>query len=347
MKKYYIEKADLLRDVDDILLILNNNFNSEVLREKFEWKYKKCPFGEAAAWIAKEINTNRVSGVGALFKREFEVSGKIFTFGVAGDFGVNKEDRVFGPALKLQKTIITNSAKEGMNFLYGIPNKSSKKLLEKAGYQNIGNFCRFVKILKTEHKLREKIKGDLLPKALAKFLDVFLCLCFRESFAKNFLGYSMKFHESFDNKFDSFFEKTKHQFKIMGVRGTAYLNWRYFSYQANEYKIFSIEKNNEIQGYLVYYLENGTMHIVDVLALNEKTWEALMWKFVIYARGVNAKAVAIRFMGTNKIVKQLKRIGYWLREADDPFLVFAHEGLVKKEIFDCENWYFFEGDNDV
>jgi hypothetical protein len=104
MNKYTIIEANANENKDDILPILKRNLNIASM-QRYDWNYKNCPYGNARCWLAKCENS--YVGSAAIFPRKIIIKGEPMYAGIAGDFAVDKNHRAYGPALKLQKEILS------------------------------------------------------------------------------------------------------------------------------------------------------------------------------------------------------------------------------------------------
>lgn len=348
MNKYTIIKANLKNNKEDILAILNRNF-SNMSEQIYHWKYEKCPYGNAC-WLAKEVSSDSFVGFGALFPRKFLINGKLVYTAIAGDFGINREHRVYGPALKLQQSIQTSVKGNTFKFIYGFPNNLAKALLLRIGYEEIGRFKRFVKILKTEYRFKKYLPPSFITKIFSKVIDFIIKVLSTEVRFKRSLKVSIEMPEFFDKRFDVFWKKVLKQFNIIGERNSKFLNWRYIQSPAYDYKIFCvINERKDITGYVIYYVESNMCHIVDMLSINsERILDLLLMKFINYSRQKDIGSISLCFFGNKLIEKKLKKFNFFLRKNEDTKIIMYGNYILKDTfLFNKEKWYLFLGDSDV
>ena len=223
-KKYEIFQANIIRDEKNIKAIIERNLNKHIY-QLYEWKYKECPFGAAKCWLAKINGVEGVVGVASFFPRKMILRKKIVNAVVAGDIAVDEKHRVFGPALALERTILSNLTRANILFAYSVPNKASKALLLRAGYGKAGKIKKFVKLIHTEYKLKIFIKPFFLAKIISRIFD-FLLKIFSEEFFLNKTSFlKSEILNFFDSSFDNLMQKTISNDKIRGYRTSSFLNW--------------------------------------------------------------------------------------------------------------------------
>lgn len=346
--KYLITKADIKENKLDILGLMNRNLG-EHSEAWFDWKYAGCPCGIPLSCLAKKEETGEIVGMVSLFPRTMAINGKFYKTGILADFSIDKQSRGLGPALNLQKTVISLAKENRINFIYSIPNKLSKQILLRVGYKEIGKIERFVKILRLEYKLKEKVKILFFARILSTITGFFSGECLRERKYARDTHYKFEITNFFDERIDSLWKEVSKNFELMQERTTSFLNWRYNACPTRSYKVFVLRNLvNEVAGYLVYYTENNLYHVVDVLTMDDnRYWYILFSKFSIYARKERVDAITIRFFGNNMIKKRLKKLSFLKRSDMLSFLIYSENNKMDQNIIDKEKMYFFDGDNDI
>ncbi len=345
---YTIVEADIKNNKDDILGLMNRNL-SKHSEEWYAWKYENCPSGSARCWLVKDENSGNFIGTGALFARKFSINYKQFYAGLVGDFAIDKNHRSLVPALKLQKHILVNSEKAGFDFIYGIPNELSVAVLLKAGYVEMGKLERFVKLIRTEYKLKTYIKNLITLNIVSVLCNFILRFVSREEFIRRPVGYDIKIADSFDIEVDRLLEKAKIQFKNSSIKNSIFLNWRYYQTQENNFKImFLVFENKESVGYVVFSKKERIYYIEDVFFVDDgKSLDLLISEFIRYARKQGIDSVSLNMFGNSRVKNKLAKFGFILRETGNKVVVYSNNPLVKPHLLNRDNWFFLNGDNDV
>lgn len=343
---YSIKKADLNLNKTDIIGLMNRNLGIRS-EEWFQWKYLTCPYGVAHCWLVKDDNSGNFIGTAALFPRRILVKGQPVYAGIAGDFSVNKEHRILGPAIKLQKTLLANLKDNNFYLCYGTPNKLAEGILSRAGYVEIGNIERMVKLLKSEYKFIARINNASIRKNFARFVDFFLKVLSKDTYCFKKYKYKIEILESFDARFNILWERANGRFEIIGERTASFLNWRHQQFPKKNYKIFTIiEKNNEIAGYVSYYEQSNIYYILDLLTCNDEILDSVLTMFIRHARKSGISSISINYFGKRLLKKKLMQFGFIFRGKGNKLMINFHNICPSELFLNRDNWYFFSVDED-
>jgi len=345
---YSIIKADLDRDRTDIITFWRNNFSVWPV-SKFQYFYKDNICGKARCWMIKESAKNLVIGITSIFPRNFALNGHKIKAGITGDFAVAPKHRILGPAIKLQKSSIKQIEGNDVQFLYGYPNRKSEPVQKRAGFNILGHTSRFVKILKTDKYIKQKITNSLVVYLFSFFADLLLRLFYRETYFTGDKRFVCEEIDSFDNRFDELWKIGQTQFKLIGERNHEFLNWRFQNCDYIDYKKYIIKdrKTNAVFGYIVYRIESNTVNISDCFFVNYEILQPLISCFVKHVRKQGFSSISVIYFGHQRFESTLKRFRFFKR-ADTRniiFYKFSHANI-SDNIFSQENWHFLEADND-
>lgn len=348
MSKYIIEKADLCRQKDEILALLQRNLEG-ISDERFTWNYLKAP---AVCWVARDSSTGELVGTCAIFLRDATVNGRPAKAGIAGDFAVDKKHRTFGPALMMQKALLASLKDERIDFTYSIPNKLSEPLLVRLGYREIGKYHRYVKLLRAEYRENKNILPSPLKGIASGITDLALKTISREFRYRRSGSVEVETPEFFDKRFDELSGAAGKKFDIVGARDSKFLHWRYKESAYRDYRVFAITRDKgALTGYIVYYIDENVAYVADMLCdLDLKDGlNTLLSEFCLRMRKDSVGSVSIRYLGAGSVEAKLKEMNFFEDKRNKTRVyVFcppsqAESGL----IFNSENWYILEGDNDI
>lgn len=152
---------------------------------------------------------------------------KDLTAGIGGDFIVDKNHRVLGPALFLQETVVSDYGGEKFQILYSFPNKQSETILLRIGCKILGDILSLTKPLKSYYYLKKYKNFHAATKLVSKSIDLVMKYFSKEKYYRTNDQYSCETPTSFDQRFDIFWDKISSQFPIIGERNSSYLNWRF------------------------------------------------------------------------------------------------------------------------
>lgn len=343
---YSVTRADLERNRDDIILLWKRNF-PDLPRKRYDWIHQKNPHGKALSWAALEIDSGSLVGTTSLFPRKMNVNGKTVRVGIAGDFAVNQEHRGSNAAIKLQRAAVASMNQNNFKFIYGISNRKAEPVQLRVGYVLLGKFDRWAKLLKTT----KYFKASPLHWLMSKPLDFIMKNLSKEGRYRRTEGYTIEKLNSFDQRFDLLWKKASRQFNIIGERSKDYLNWRYLQSPHKNYHLFSLARkdNQEVWGYIVYYIENKVGFIADMLFLNfGSAFESLLSEFILYLRGQDVESISILLFGCLPLEKKLKSFGFVRREEESRILVYLDKNSPYADfVLNGSNWLLLEGDRDI
>ncbi len=344
-------KIELHRDA--VLNLWRNNLElPECYEERFRWFYEENPSGQAKTCLAVNDKDNEIVSCGSLYPRSMYVNGEKILGGIASDFATNKEHRVFGPAIKLQKQIISSSWDNGFDLNFGFPNKASSGVFLRAGYKLLGKAENYVKVLKSEHKLVNYVKSRLLAKVSGGVIDLIVRLMdlrYKFNMSERF---SIEIMSSCDDRFDRLWTNRRGRSKVECERSSAYLSWRYANSKKEKYQFFClIDKNKDLSGYIAYTIVNNVAIIDDLFAIDmDSTLDHLLLEFSDQMRKEARNSVSITYLGSDSFATKIRKIMFFKREFDRSCVVFLNKSWddkLRTEILNKNNWFLFDGEMDV
>ena len=279
------------------------------------------PLWKGIIWLAKFEPTNSFVGITSLSPRKLLINEKPIYAGIIGDFVVDKNHRGYGPALKLQREVLSKVNDFGYIFNYAAPNKFGEPILSRVGYKEIGKYKLYIKPLKTVIVPKKYLPRYLQSNILLNIIDFFSSIVSKEKRVKDKFGYSIEMPDLFDERFDVLWEKASKQFNIIGERSSKFLDWRYKQSYLHDYKIFCIlDDEKELVGYIVYSVEDNICYVADMLFLpSDNSIDLLLAKFILYLRAKETGAIVISYMGNSFIKKKLKEFNFFPKKENDEF----------------------------
>jgi hypothetical protein len=268
---------------------------------------------------------------------------------IAGDFAVDKKHRAYGPALPLQKAVQARVEDDDIAFILGLPNKLSEAVFLRIGYAEIGTIERYVKIMRTEHKLEKHIKPQAIVKISSKILDFGMEKLSKEATYKHSSSCSIETPNLFDKRFDDLWKNGAKQFEIIEERISNFLNWRYVQFPMRRYHIFSlVNAEQAIVGYVVYHIENSVCYIVDMMFVGPAFLDALLYEFIRFGRDKGMISISISYMGSESTIDKLKHWGFRPRQSSSKVVLYCKKDFPSSQILmDKNKWHLLEGDGDV
>ncbi|MHA1279575.1 MAG: GNAT family N-acetyltransferase [Candidatus Helarchaeota archaeon] len=346
---FIVEKADLMEDQKRIVEFWIQNFPTWP-EGKYVWFYQNNVAGPADCWVVREENSDSVIGTTAIFPRKFCINGKEYLAGITGDFGVDKQHRILGPALKLQREVVQSCENGKYHFLYGFPNTRSEPVQRRAGFVQLGSAVRLVKVTHSFRYLKRLLKIGIVAKALSLLFDIILHILSRET--RYQLSHEIRGNilSEFDHRFDELWKSASSNFSLIGERNQKFLTWRFQNCPYQNYQIFVLENksNGKLIGYVVFVEENDNLIIIDCLARDvNKAFRDLIAAFLKQVRKTKADNVSIVYLGNDFLINLLKEFGFSERADKRNIVVYVHKDSPIAELVKDPNvWYFLAADND-
>lgn len=344
-------QVDIEKDKDDILRLWRHN-QPKPLDEKYAWIYEGNPAGKAKVWMVKHSETGECVGITALFQRKFSVKGESIVAWIAGDFLVNQLHRTMGPAIMLQRSIISAVEKKDMEFIYGFPNKAAEPIMKRVGFRSIGSLTRLVKILKTTSQLRKLGLHKYWIRLLSPFLDFALKLISVETWYRTKKGFVCEELKDFDERFDQLWAEERLRFAAAGERTASFLRWKYLEDPDDANKVFGVfdSSGSVLKGYIVYCFKENSIEIRDfIFSPDRKAIRVLMTCFLRHARSIASESIVIRFLENNNITKKMKRFGFIKRKSSGNVYFYCNDlERNKKTLFgNADSWLLMRSDEDT
>lgn len=346
---YTLVHMDLENDKKDVINFWKTNF-PKWPEGKYSWFYEKNIYGKATCWIVRNSEGGGVIGTTAIFPRRFRLGDQVLLGYVTGGFAVDKNHRILGPALQLQRAVIASCTGEQIDFLYGLPNRLSEPVQKRVGFKVVGSTVRLIKVFRSYRYIRRVLKQPFLTRLVSVFVDLVLKLLAKENHYKMRKDLQGEAVFSFDRSFDQLWKKASQNFGLMGERTSRFLKWRFIECPHIDYKIFVLKgrQNNDLLGYVVYYLTKDGANIADLLASdNEETLENLIAHFLKFLGKSGCDAVSITYFGNKMFIEKLRKFNFSKRFDERRIVVYVNSNAsYVRDIFDQNKWYFLEVDND-
>jgi hypothetical protein len=151
----------------------------------------------------------------------------------------------------------------------------------------------------------------------------------------------------FDQRFDEFWNDVSRINKIVVVRDSDYLNWRYFEKPNSNYIIFVAEKNNKVLGYIVLRLKKISGIIIDMLAYPDKrVMRSLLLKATDFFKCRKVSWITCSILPNDVYYKALKESGFIPVPSDNPLIARVNIPKISQAfVKDPRNWHITAGDS--
>lgn len=353
MSRYAIVRGDARTHKHEVLALAERNLPGP-FEARYAKYYESNPLGAPALFLARDTTSESFVGMAALLPASLRVSGRLVRGGMAGDFAVDESHRGLGPAIPLQKSVLSHLSETDTCFVYGTPNEASERLFHRLGYTDLGRFTRFVKPFRVGFAVRRHTRRPRLA-AIASLADPVLALISRERRYRRSGRFSTEKPAMFDARFAALWETAGRQHTVMGERSCELLNWRYGCSAApggeGRYSIFAlVSAENEAVGYIVFSRRDEIRHVVDIVCLeSQAVVDALLSEFLLDAREDGAAAIGVLYLGgSNLLTRRIRAFGFLERREAHGLVAFVPErSPIAVDLLERRRWYFVAGDGDI
>jgi hypothetical protein len=324
---YSITQAQPSDDQEELISLINRNFDKND-SQWFNWSHRQNPFGENFCWLAREESAGKLIGSTGLLSRRMNYGGVPFSVGQAEAINIDPEHRSAQAALKLQRALISHLAETDFQFVYGMT-ETAAAVFKRCRYKQVGTFQHWVRPLRCEYKLKEKISNTLLRKGAAALVDLGLHLYSLES--RTFLSPRLitNYNAPIDERFYQLFKENSDNL-IMVERTREFLEWRFCQEPTARFQIMTMEnRDGELLGYLVYILgetgRNGdhAAGIQDFFYRDPKSLRQMLAAFIQHCRQIGMDTIVMNYFGRSEIGELLSRFGFFQRKSS--IEVFVHQ----------------------
>jgi len=339
MKKFVVKKSDPTRYKGEIIEFWKN-YLPGTPAERFDWMNDN-PDGRPIWYLAFEENENRLVGTISVMPRVMCVHGESVCAGIVGDFMVSSSYRVFGPALTMQRTVVSSYKSNNIDFIYTLPNKSAQKLGEKAGFQKASDLNYYIKPISASYYLTKYV-NNTLANLMTPVVSLLLKLVAKETYIIS-KGHFQEIKDV-DGSFNKFWEMIKQRKKgLVGNHSIEYLKWRYLNNPELIFRIITYREKpeNRMLGYIVFTVNDNSLEIYDLVAIQKKHEDRLMKKVVSIAREDGNRSISIRISARNDYYRRVKYFGFFKTKSD--VCVLTH-GMKDALISD---WAYVEGNRNI
>lgn len=340
-----------------LVTLWREDFLDERIRDcveaRMRWLYEENPRGRAMTYLSVVDETKQVVGCATYFPRHVRIHGRDVRAGVLCDFAVDKQHRIAGAAIAVQRGLAKSSWPAGFQFLFGFPNAGSVAVCKRVGYKVVGSTTTWVKPLKSGYKVRSFTPAPFMVRPASAMVDMGLDVVDRALSA--LVGGSAATEEldAPDARFEALWERARPARGILGERTQAYLAWRYARFTTAKHWFFCLTKNGgrDLAGYVAYSLEDNHAILQDLFCEDfEQTADSLLVELARHLRQKGVWSIVLSYLGSEIFGERLRRLGFFKRPGERVMVVYLDPALSegdKREICDPANWFMLDGELDI
>jgi len=295
-------------------------------RDRFTKYFERNPLGDPEFVLARSAD-GQVVGVAALHPQQVLVDGETQAAAVAGDFAVEESRRGFGPALAMQRMLVSRLDARGWSFAYGLPNKAASAVTRRVGYRELAPFRRLSRVLTRSERVVAALGGDPVRRATR--------------------DRSIQRASAFDGRFEAIWAAAGKRAAYVPAPGASLLNWRYelSPSPSHRFSLTVAAVGGAIAAYSVATVAYGRRTVVELGWLDDVSLRAVVAAELRRAARERLGGVDLLYLGRPQhLAPALTPLGFV--ESRAPAVV-VYPSQAGQRVGDPDRWLLFEGATDI
>jgi len=299
--------------------VFGSQFKAEA---KYEWFYRSNVNSIGKIYLLFNGTQSSLVGVQGIAPRSWRIATQGVTktenqVGLLLDIAVDAQHRTLGPALKMIKNAL-GSEEGNYPIYYAFPNEKSESIFKRIGFKELGQFKRFVKVLRFNKYLQKHIPGPIAD-IVAAILNAGVHIKDRAmlfTVKRKFRGEKVT---HFDAKFDELWNSSDYPKDIIAHRDAKSLQW-YFGanpiYNTDTFVAISNSDDSYI-GYVVFRrTDKNDVVIYDLFSRDTgSSLCATLLLFVDHLRNADVGSITVECHGSRQMEQQLIKAGFSYRDS--------------------------------
>ena len=327
------------------------NANRDTYRDEayFDWRYLRRPCELKPVIIWAETHAGVKIGALSLAPHLYMINNRLSLVGILGDISVAQEWRGKGIAQEMFKYLAETETAKKVGAGFVLSNEAASRPLMKANWRTISTMTRYVKLINVENRLSSSLRTTWLSKPVAFVLNFVLRAMSFETYTGGGHGYKGAVVSGFDERFDALWDSAKKDEMIIGARNKQYLTWRYADHPLVDHQIFTVTRNAQLCGYIVFHCYGNSCHIDDIFPLRDKNRnpQYLLSSFLQYIRTTNVADITLSINRNEFVDFNLLKYGFVKRASNWRIMVNVDSDAKKEMLLNGNIWFLTAGDKDV
>lgn len=342
---YLAVTADVVRDRTSILALWSQGLSHRGMPEsKFDWYYERNPEGPPLAVLLLHGPDQESVGVASAGRRRMRFGDETVLAGTLVDFVVVPRHRTLFPAILLQKKL-RRRARESFGITFALPNSGASAAIGRAGYRVIGYMVRRACVLRSAGYLSRHLPAG----ASALIGTIIDCVRLGSVGLRTLVtpGFRAQWLDRPDSRFDELWERAVARDVLMGVRGSAFLSWRFVDCPLRAHSLLALFSTTDqrLVAYAACEKQAQTLHVRDFLVdpAEAGAWVRLWLDLYREAFHAGHAVISVEFLGSERIQRGLAAAGMVERERR-PFYAAAADRWMG--LMQGNSWYITCADED-
>ena len=339
---YSVASADVLETRELLCQLWASNLQVRgQVDEKLRWFYCDGPHGPGRAFV---LNAHDGAiGCAGLGVRRFLHQGHPLRVALFADLAVDPAHRSALPAVTLLRSI-QDTVEHQFDLGYGFPNDKAAAVYRRAGYRELGQRHRYVRVLRSRSYLRGTL-GRWLSRPAAAIADAALATLSRARvvLARDF---ALTWLDELDSGFDRLWQAARDAYPFACERSAAFLRWR-FARDPHRVVALVSRRTDHLRAYAVVRPgPHDSVELVDVFGHGERELDALLALLVPAIGRLGFAAIAVRFLGNPRVVQVLHGQGFVQRGEATSVVVCGGRSAAALRLRETDDWYLTGLDDD-
>ena len=350
--QYVVQPADI-NDRDRLIRLIGMMENVPDASARYDWLYASNPHGFAQSWIAVERETDRAVGCTSFFPRKVLIDGALHSGSLGGDAFVEPYARRRGIAKALHQASMAPHRKGDTEFTFGPPYDANLQAIIKAGGHLIGKLENCVRILSMPALSRipayyraSRPGARDLTKLLRHLPRMFL----KKSAAPEGSAVPVTLHtvDKFDSEFDRLFDLCAAGYRVLGVRDSQYLNWRYLAAPRRRQISFAARSSGRLIGVAALEVFRDRAEIIDLFTFAQDEYlDGVLNALIAKAREKGCCVLTATCMSGSLLSRHLRSRGFRAAESEGFQFGMVGDRPVPTQLLDPAAWHYTLGDGDM
>lgn len=340
---YGLRSGAVADDEEAVLSVWRGNLGRESqLAAKYEWFYRRCPFGVPLVWLLGHAGSNGAVGVAAAGPRRMLCAGRPLSAGLLVDLAVSPAHRSLLPAMALQKALMGDGLAR-FAVLYGFPNSKAEALFKRVGYRQATTLVRYVRVLRTSGYFAAQ-----LPRGASRIAGVIVDACLRLA-----LWMRGAPHDRCDwqdqpwTSIDAVWRAGPRPEGLMTIRDAQFVRWRLAEapHATTRFFVAMDRRSGEPVAWAGCEIVDGVMHVRDGWSTDAmgRRMAALLDSLAGRARAAGCASMSLEFQGDRAAIAAIRRAGFVARTSRPVYAIAPADSPVTR---DSPGWHLTSADED-
>jgi hypothetical protein len=328
-----------------MLEVLERNLTEIPHPKRFDWFYGGNPAGRSFSWVIVEESGSQPVGIASLISRAIWVDGEVKICGQVGDFGIDRAYRSLGPAVQLQRATFEPVDRGALAFCYDCPpHEAGMSTFRRLGMRANCRMRRYVKILKTDNRMQQRLGRGLHSAAAAKIANAALRIAGKR--ASDIPGIEISgWPGLFDDEWTTLDERGAPAGTIRSRRSAADLNWLYRQNPLQVFEVIAARRDGRLLAYAIYFFRAGETFIAEIGGEPDAALaEALLGAVSREVRDnyPQAESITALLAEEHPLAESFRRAGFLAREEAERVVAYAAPGSELRGRFESNPRWLFQ-----